>query len=232
MKKCIVCQLDKSLEFYYKDSGKKDNYRNDCIDCHKNNKKQRVKLETITTVVKQKCFSCGNTKQADEFDKNKRTTTGLVFNCKKCRKIKSQRYYEKNCKNVKQKANDYYHKNKNTEKLRQNRRSYQKRKMKEDPLFILQRRLRNRLYYALKKKFWKKDTHFSRYIDCTLEFLKTHIESLFIDGMSWENQGKWHIDHRIPLSSAKTLEEMHKLCHYSNLQPLWAYDNLSKGAKV
>jgi hypothetical protein len=50
--------------------------------------------------------------------------------------------------------------------------------------------------------------------------------------MTWENQGKWHIDHIIPLSSAKTEKEMYKLCHYTNLQPLWAFDNLSKGSKI
>jgi hypothetical protein len=64
------------------------------------------------------------------------------------------------------------------------------------------------------------------------EFLKKHLEIQFIEGMSWENQGKWHIDHKIPLSSAKTEEEVYKLCHYTNLQPLWAEDNLKKGSKI
>jgi hypothetical protein len=52
--------------------------------------------------------------------------------------------------------------------------------------------------------------------------------------MSWDNYGfyGWHIDHVIPLSSAKTEEEVYKLCHYTNLQPLWAEDNLKKGSKI
>jgi hypothetical protein len=51
--------------------------------------------------------------------------------------------------------------------------------------------------------------------------------------MSWDNYGYygWHIDHIIPLSSAKTKEEIYKLCHFKNLQPLWWTDNLSKGKK-
>ena len=50
--------------------------------------------------------------------------------------------------------------------------------------------------------------------------------------MSWENQGKWHIDHIIPLSSATNKDELYKLCHFTNLQPMWAIDNIRKGAKI
>ena len=50
--------------------------------------------------------------------------------------------------------------------------------------------------------------------------------------MNWNNQGEWHIDHIIPLASASTEEELLKLCHYRNLQPLWAKDNLEKQAKI
>ena len=50
--------------------------------------------------------------------------------------------------------------------------------------------------------------------------------------MSWDNYGEWHIDHIIPLASATTEEGVLKLYHYSNLQPLWAKDNLSKGSKI
>jgi hypothetical protein len=61
--------------------------------------------------------------------------------------------------------------------------------------------------------------------------LKQHLENQFQSGMNWKTYGKygWHIDHIIPLSSAKTEKELYKLCHYTNLQPLWAKDNLIKG---
>ena len=58
-----------------------------------------------------------------------------------------------------------------------------------------------------------------------------HLEKQFAIGMSWENRSEWHIDHIIPLSSAKTEDEVYKLCHYTNLQPLWAEDNLKKSNK-
>ena len=61
---------------------------------------------------------------------------------------------------------------------------------------------------------------------------KKYLESIFLDGMTWDNRGEWHIDHIIPLSSAKSKEDLIKLCHYTNLQPLWAKDNLKKGSKV
>jgi len=62
--------------------------------------------------------------------------------------------------------------------------------------------------------------------------VKCLIESKFTDNMTWENHGKWHIDHIVPISSAITMAELEKLFHYSNLQPLWAKDNLAKSDKI
>jgi hypothetical protein len=69
-------------------------------------------------------------------------------------------------------------------------------------------------------------------VGCNPLQLKEHLEKQFVDGMTWENKGDWHIDHIIPLSSAKTEDELYKLCHYTNLQPLWAIDNIKKGKKI
>jgi hypothetical protein len=71
-------------------------------------------------------------------------------------------------------------------------------------------------------------------IGCSPQELREHIESKFIDGMSWENYGTfgWHLDHITPLASAKDKEEIIKLNHYTNLQPLWAIDNLKKGGRM
>jgi hypothetical protein len=70
------------------------------------------------------------------------------------------------------------------------------------------------------------------YIGCSQEELKLHIEKQFTFDMSWDNAGEWHVDHKIPLSSAETPEEMYRLCHYTNLQPMWALDNIKKGDKL
>ena len=70
-------------------------------------------------------------------------------------------------------------------------------------------------------------------LGCSIEELKTHLESQFQPRMTWDNYGKWHIDHIKPLSNfnLENKEEFKEACNYKNLQPLWAKDNLIKGAK-
>ena len=68
-------------------------------------------------------------------------------------------------------------------------------------------------------------------LGCSWEELKTHIENQFTEGMSWDRLSEIHIDHIIPLASATTEEDLIKLAHYTNLQPLWAKDNISKGCR-
>jgi hypothetical protein len=92
--------------------------------------------------------------------------------------------------------------------------------------------LRSRLYGFLKKKQISKQNTTFEVVGCSPQELKIYLEQKFINPMSWENQGKWHIDHIIPLSSAKTEEELYKLCHFTNLQPMWATDNIKKGSKI
>jgi hypothetical protein len=106
------------------------------------------------------------------------------------------------------------------------------RKYKENVLFRLKCIVRARLRKVLKTRKLPKINSFVAALGCSAEYFKEHLESLFQPGMTWENQGKWHIDHKMPLASAKTVEEIYKLCHYSNLQPLWAMDNFMKKDKV
>lgn len=90
---------------------------------------------------------------------------------------------------------------------------------------------------AIKRSaFGRKSKGTSEILGESFEVVKKHIERQFQKGMTWENHGvgidKWNIDHKIPLSSAKTEQDLLILCHYTNLQPLWAKDNLRKYNKI
>ena len=68
---------------------------------------------------------------------------------------------------------------------------------------------------------------------CTYAELAAHIKSQFQAGMTWENMGKWHVDHIVPVNHFLNEDPHDVNCnHYKHLRPLWAKDNLSKGAKV
>lgn len=113
-----------------------------------------------------------------------------------------------------------------------------KNRYKRDILYQLKNLLRIRLNHALNGKY--KTGSAIKDLGCSIEELKSYLESKFYpnpntnEPMTWDNRGVlgWHIDHIIPLSSAKTEEELIRLCHYTNLQPLWAKDNLAKGNKI
>lgn len=85
---------------------------------------------------------------------------------------------------------------------------------------------------TIKNGGYSKNTKTCSILGAEFDVVKKHIESMFKDGMSWSNHGKWHIDHIIPVASAKNEEELLLLNHYTNLRPLWAIDNLRKGAKT
>ena len=150
-------------------------------------------------------------------------------NPEKERLIRQKGYY----KDV-EKSREYQRqwRQKNLETRRKQQREYNQHKRLTDPLFLAKGRLRGRLRKTIQLKKFSKKSKTSDIIGCSWEQLKDHIESQFVGGMAWENRNLWHIDHIVPLSSAKTIEELEKLCHYTNLQPLWASDNMSKGAKL
>lgn len=185
--------------------------------------------------MEKKCNKCKQIKIFSEFSKDKSKSDNLQDKCKQCKreyylkyKEKYQNNYKKNRNSRLEYQNNYYKEN---SKLRiKYQTDYIKNRIKNDTLFKLLTRFRSRTYNIFKnKKFIKQKT--KELLGEDLKFIKQFIENKFIDDMSWDNYGKWHIDHIIPLSSAKTKKELIKLCHYTNLQPLWARDNLIKGCK-
>ena len=161
------------------------------------------------------CSKCKKEKLLTEFHKEKLKKDGLGIWCKSCRRKDKKKYY---------KQNRNYH---NSYQLK-----YQKERRKTDQLFKLKSNLRTRTYQAFMNKGYSKNTKTQDMLGVDWEIAKQHIERQFTKGMSWSNYGEWHIDHIIPLASAKTPERLKQLCHYTNLQPMWAVDNLIKSDKI
>jgi len=107
-------------------------------------------------------------------------------------------------------------------------------RLKNDPIFRLKCNVRTRIRLYVRRGLAKKTLPTSVLIGCSWEFLKIHLEKQFKPHMSWANYGKWHIDHQKPMASFNLFKqkELLKCCNFSNLQPLWASENLSKGAKL
>jgi hypothetical protein len=154
-----------------------------------------------------------------------------------------KKYYLKNRKKILRRVKKYVEKNtikvarykkqyakKNNKRISKYKKFYMKMRYKNEVEFRLCSRFRSYLYLHLKNS--KKSDHALELLGCSIRFLKTYLEKQFKPGMSWDNYGKWHIDHVKPCAKfdlSKT-EEQKKCFHYTNLQPLWAKENLSKGA--
>lgn len=230
MKQCNICLKILNLNDFHKDKIKKDGHQNRCKTCDKNLKiERRKKLNYPINVLEKKCITCNLIKKSKEFHKDSKQESGLRDRCKTCVKIWTKKYYSNNIDIIKEKTKIY--KKENKQKVNEYVRNRQKERLSNDSYFKLKRCLRNRLYYALKNTQWKKNSKFTKYIGCDRDILIKHLESQFQLGMTWNNHGEWHIDHKIALSTAQSEQELYQLCHYSNLQPLWATDNIRKGNK-
>lgn len=239
MKICNLCKIEKPLTEYLlvKNRHGKRRPHHQCNDCRKAEKRRlsgcKPKAKVIDYETKTKeCSICKEWKPFSDYHANTRTLNGTSSFCKLCAVDKSKVYYQANKDKVKIARNQYYHNNK--DKVMSNQLEYTKRKYKSDSLFLLKRRCRARIYDALRKKGWTKKRKFAEYIGCSEEQFKAHIESLFTEGMSWDkvHNGDIHIDHHFPLSLAKTEEDVYRLCHYTNLKPMWAVDNIRKSNKL
>jgi hypothetical protein len=173
------------------------------------------------------CNKCKEIKSLDLFCKDKYKNDGYSTICRPCKKLYKKEYYKLNSEKVKGSVNNYRSSNKDKINL------YTKEKKKKSITYKLAHILRNRIGNSLKGNVKKGSA--VRDLGCTVPELKQHLESKFKDGMTWDNYGLygWHIDHIRPLASFDLTDQKDflKACHYSNLQPLWAKDNLSKGSK-
>ena len=208
LKKCSKCKEIKGLcEF---SNGKnKDGRRSICKSCEsdqqrernntdpKNYRLTRKEKQELDKQKLQRCGSCMEIKSFDGFNNSKTTKNSKSNQCRSCRN------------------------------------KYRKEKRKNDPIYKLDINIRGLIHSSLKRKGYTKKSRTHEILGCSYEDFKSHIESKFEPWMTWENQGLcngtenygWDLDHIVPISSATTEEEVLKLNHYTNFQPLCSHIN-------
>lgn len=237
MKKiCTICQEEKVLEdFTFDKANTKDGRRASCKECCRKKNAEYVKANPDKKLA--------SDKKSYEKLKEKKLAQKKEYYLKKREEIlvKRKEYAANNKEKISIKNKEY--REANLEELRYKNKMYHRVKAKEmsakrkirissTPLRQFKERIRlltKGAFFRLKqgKRF---NTH--TILGADWETVKAHFISQFKDGMTWEAfiAGEIHVDHIQPLASAKSEEELIALCHYTNLQPLWCLDNLSKGA--
>jgi hypothetical protein len=245
---CKVCRKEYQQERTKNMSVEQKRKRND----KKNAKKRGISLEEYYKEVaiineskkngKKYCYTCCEVKELSDFGKHKLTQDNLTTICKKCNLHRNKKYYVKNLDVERERAiNKYRNLDKQAKnKIRKRITEYINRKIKENPVEGIKVKYRSLLLQAIntyfktnrRYKITKKNPLYE-VLGCDIEFLIKHLESQFYGGMTWENKGSkgWHVDHIIELKTASTIDEVKKLNHYTNLQPLWYKDNLAKNRK-
>lgn len=120
----------------------------------------------------------------------------------------------------------------NSEEYKKERGRLKDKKKMENPLYRFRKKITNNIRNSIVRQGYSKKSSVRQILGDEWEVVYEYFNNLFLEGMSWENHGEWHIDHIIPISTAKNEEDIIKLSHYTNLQPLWAEDNLLKSDKI
>jgi hypothetical protein len=257
MKTCIKCKVEKELSEFAKKKDTKDGLRYNCKSCYReyyqaNKEKISKQKKEYYQANKEKISKYRQDNKENINKQHKKYYQDNKENFKKYyqankEKISKQKkeYRQANKEKIKEKSKEYYQDNKesinkrkkeyyqvNKENINHKQNEYTKERRKNDHLYKMRCNLRTRSTQAFKKKCYYKNNKTQEMLGVDWKIAKAHIERQFTKGMNWNNYGEWHIDHIIPLASANTKEELKKLCHYTNLQPLWAKDNLIKSNKI
>lgn len=231
---CSKCNIEKDITEFHVCKHNKDGYRGWCKLCCR----QYMEDHREQKQAREKKYSKTRKAYKNAYLKEYRNRPDVK------RKLKEKRQTEKH--------KEYYRKYTTTEKYREYVRKYRQehideirpkelakdRAFRKTPEGKIIRSLRGRLGVILKRSKSSKSEKFIIIIGCTMPFLRNYLESLWEDGMSWDNygsgQGRWVIDHIIPCYSFKpfTPEQQRQCFHYTNLQPLWWKENASKSNKL
>ena len=238
MKKCYNCKIEKLDDEFSKCSRSKDGLQSRCKSCYSeyfqsNKSKLSQNRREYREKNKQRISELKKIYAEANKEKLKESRAQYYSNNKAAILKQNKEYYEANRERKLQYVKEYRKKNK--EARNEYDRSYVFKRKQEDQIFKIKCNLRSRLNKYCKasglgKKFKTMDS-----VGLSPSDFKIHIESMFVDGMSWDNygfgDGRWSIDHVKPLCVATTEKELFTLNHYTNLRPMWWFDNLSKGGK-
>lgn len=254
MKICRKCHIEKELESFGGRAASRDGLKSWCKPCESMASRERrnadpEKAKDIAKKSRKKHAAKRNKNSVLWREKNKERMKQTQAEYRKRPEVKAARRAEaekkrrENCVPVRSKmprserlekaniaAKAYYKANK--DKIREYKKTWIREKIATDPQFKLTHRLRTRVYNAVKGTVKSATT--IELIGCEVEHLMEHLAESFTPGMSWDNYGDWHVDHIIPCAEFDlTKEAEQRACfNYRNLQPLWAFDNMSKGARL
>lgn len=238
-KKCTSCGSVKPISEYKKRKDTTTGLRAKCNDCvyeqrksYRKNNKEEIKINKKEYYIENKKDISIKDKKYRLGNKEKIAIRGKIYHKKNKEKIdeKNKEWRLKNKSRLSATKKLYYFENK--EKISIYKREYEKNKILTDPVFKLTKNIRRRILLALEGKDKAEST--LNLLGCTIPELRKYLEFQFTHGMNWGNHNfyGWHIDHVQPCASFDLSDpEQQKQCfHYSNLQPLWATDNLKKGS--
>lgn len=232
MKKCNKCLVEKEFIFFYVNNRNKDKLDNTCKDCIKEkNKQNREKNRETQRKWREKnpdyMKNYGKTEKIKEY----RTQ---YYKEHKEEYIKRKQEWRKNNPDKDKEERKRYTEN-NREKLNKYHSNWKKEKREKDINYKIKENMSRRIRYELNTLLKGKKINSSlEYLGCSIDELKTYLESKFEDMFTWENYGDiWHIDHIIPCSSWNLSDDFENKCcwNYRNLQPLGASENQSKKDK-
>lgn len=254
MKKCSSCSQEKEITEFYRNTKTKDGLRSNCKECcGKTTKNYKLKNKENYIKIAKNYYEQNKDKIKNRsnlyYIKNKDNPEYIEK-----RRQNLRRYYRLNPEKVaeqlkklgtmKYKPNAENRKNylkKYRELNREKLNAHYRKKRMENAHYHLRKTISQAIREKLKIRILKKNgkTSFDGILSYSAEDLKVHLESLFAEGMTWENygagEGKWHIDHKTPDSwftySSVDDDGFKKSWALENLQPMWGTDNIKKGNK-
>lgn len=258
MKTCTKCKIEKELGEFGLCKKSKGGLKSNCKECRSIegkeyvlNNKQKIKeykLKNYEYIKKKnREYYLKNKESISEKFKTYKSNNKDIIKIKRREKYlinkekisdKCKEYRLKNSDKIKLAKNKYYLENKEAISIKgkqykltnkDNRNKRERERRETDSLHKLKCNIRGLIGGSIRKQGYSKDSRTCEILGCSFEEFKIHLENKFTEGMNWDNAGKWHLDHIIPISSAKNEEDIIKLNHYTNFQPLWAIDNLTKG---